>query len=150
MVGRVSVLNSRELQAIIFATKAAPKTVAAEVRKATRNAIGPQWGKAVASKAKTTQQTRVIVNTSKVRVSDQSVVLTSLSSRRRALSGGLVPVEDGKGFEFGSSKASQFPRARASGYVIYPAFADIVPRALALWVQTVLRVIHEALEGKGG
>ena len=148
MVGHVSVLGSRELQAIIFATKAAPKTVAAEVRRATRNAIGPQWSKTTASKARSTQQTRVIVNTSKVRVSDQSVVLTSLSSRRKALSGGLVPVEDGKAFEFGSNYGHGHPRPRASGYVIYPAFATIVPRALALWTQTVWRVVHESLEGK--
>ena len=150
MVGRVSVLNSRELQAIIYATKAAPRDVAAAVRRATRGAIAPQWSKAVQSRARSVQQTRVIANTSKVRVSDQSVVLTSLSSRRKALSGGLVPIEDGKGFEFGSPTAKQLPPVRKSGYVIYPAFADIVPRALALWVQTVLRVIHESLEGKRG
>ena len=148
MVGRVSVLNSRELQAIIFATKAAPRTIASEVRKATRGTIAPEWTKAIRSRAHTDAETRVIVNTSKTRVSDQSVVLTSLSSRRKVLSGGLRPIEDGKGFEFGSHKAKQFRPFRREGYIIYPAFAELVPRALALWVQTVLRVLHESLEGK--
>lgn len=147
MVGRVSVQNNSALLAVVFAMKAAPRTIAADVRKQTRAVIGPQWTKAVTARAKTEQQTRVIVNTSKVRVSDQNVTLTSLSSRRPVLSGGLRPVEDGKAFEFGSTKKN-LPPPRRSGYVIYPAFANIVPRALSLWVQTTFRVLHEALEGK--
>lgn len=150
MVGRVSVQNNSALLAVVYAMKAAPKDITANVRRETRAVMAPLWTKSLNARASSEQQQRVIVKTSKVRVSDQNVTLTSLSSRRRVLSGGLVPAEDGKGFEFGSHKAKQFPPVKKSGYVIYPAFAEVVPKALSLWVQTVLRGIHEALEGRRG
>ena len=152
MVGKVSVLNSRELQATLFAIKAAPADIRKQLRGQTRKIIGHEWEQALRAEPATVQQSRLLVNTARVRVSDQSVQMRSASSSRKVLSGGAVPVRQGKAFEFGSSKGHgrQLPRPRRGGYIVYPAFAKIAPRALSLWVQTTVRSIAEALEGKHG
>lgn len=41
----------------------------------------------------------------------------------------------------------QFPAANKTGYVVYPAARKVIPRVAALWVQTVIRTLHEAFEG---
>jgi hypothetical protein len=146
--GFVSVLNSRELLATIYAIKAAPKTIRADLRQQTRAVLGKEWERALDRQPASVQQTRMLVDTARARVSDQSVQLRSASSRRRALSGGATPIDYGRHFEFGSPKSpGKLPRRRAKGYVVYPAFARLAPRALALWVQTTVRVIARALEG---
>jgi hypothetical protein len=169
MVGQVSVLNSPHLKATVFALKAVDKTVRAEVRKQTKAVAGPAWTKAMASEASTVMQTRVLVNTARINVSDQNIRVRSASSKRKVLSGGMVPYDSGRAVEFGGNRnkvttyrsrrgatrfnvtrhtARQMPRARRQGYVFYPAAAEMVPRILALWTQTTVRVIAEAMEGK--
>jgi hypothetical protein len=92
----------------------------------------------------------MLAQTARITVSDQSVRVRSASSKRKALSGGATPFEQGKGFEFGSNKTHgrQMPRPRRRGYVFYPALAEMAPRIIALWVQTSVRVVYNALEGK--
>jgi len=147
--GFVSVLNSRELLATIYAIKAAPANIRADLRRQTKAVIGDEWRRALHAQPATVQQSRMLVATARVKASDQSVALESANSRRKALSGGLTPLGAGKAFEFGKAKrhGRQFPAPRKSGYIVYPAFADVAPRALALWVQTTVRVIAEGLEG---
>lgn len=41
------------------------------------------------------------------------------------------------------------PRREPKGRVVYPAFADIAPRMVSLWVQIVVKSYHDAAEGKG-
>lgn len=40
----------------------------------------------------------------------------------------------------------QLPAATRKGRVVYPAFAEFAPRALSLWAQTTVRLVHEAFE----
>jgi len=169
MGGFVSVLDSRELRATLYAIKAAPTAIRKDVRQETRAVIGKEWNRALREQSATVPQSRVLVDTARVRVSDQQVVLTSAASKRKVASGGLVPFDAGKGMEFGAGRnrvrsyrshrrgttftvkrhtTRQMPRIRRTGYVVYPAFAEVAPRALALWVQTTVRVIANALEGK--
>jgi hypothetical protein len=147
MAGRVSVLNSRELRATVTALKALPRELRKEIRIRTRNVAGPEWSKAMASAADTDQESRVLVKTARINVSDQNIRVRSASSRRKVLSGGLVPITGNKPIEFGNRHKQFKPRNRR-GYVFYPAAAEMIPRILALWVQTTFRTIAESLEGK--
>jgi hypothetical protein len=149
-VAFVSVKQSAHLRATVLAVKSAGREVRADVRKQTRSVAATQWKSAMAKQSRSVQQTRMLVDTARITVSDQSVRVRSAGSKRRALSGGATPVEQGKAFEFGSNKAHgrQLPKARRRGYVFYPALADMAPRILALWTQTAMRVVYKSLEGK--
>ena len=35
-----------------------------------------------------------------------------------------------------------------TGYVVYPAAAEAIPRIASLWVQTAVRTLHELVEGR--
>lgn len=164
---RISVFGSRELQAVLLAMRALPRDVAKEIRKQTRSVIVPEWKKAVAENASSLFESRVLVQTARATVTDRQVTLTA-ATVGRPLSGGLNPKTQYHSAEFGadqgqqttygarSRRGKQFqvtrhttrqlrPRKR-TGYVVYPAAAEIIPRIAALWVQTTARALHEAFE----
>lgn len=167
---RIDVGGSRELQAALLGVRRAEKAVQANIRKATKVIATPEWKKALAEQAETKLEHRVLVDTARVSVSNQNVRLSS-ASVGRALTGGLKPSEGYAPVEFGadrqakttyqrtSSKGRQFyvtRRTRAQlrphrrkGYVVYPAAERMIPRFAALWVQTVVKTFHDAIEGKG-
>lgn len=159
--------GSRELQAVLLAMRALPRDVAKEIRKQNRSVVFPEWKKAVAERAHGLFETRVLVQTARATVTDRQVTLTA-ATVGRPLSGGLNPKTDYHAAEFGadrdqkttyaarSRRGKQFqvtrhttrqlrPRKR-TGYVVYPAAANILPRIAALWAQTTARSIHEAFE----
>lgn len=150
MAAFVSVRQSAHLRATVLALRAAPREIRADVRKQTRLVAVPAWRAALEQQATTVQQSRMLVNTARITVSDQSVRVRSASSKRRVLSGGATPYQHGKAFEFGSNRGHgrQLPAARRGGYVFYPALAEMAPRIISLWVQTAVRVVYEALEGR--
>jgi hypothetical protein len=151
VAARVSALGNAELRATVLAVKALDKDIRKNIRTQTRSVAGREWTEALRSEAKTVQQSRMLVKTARVRVSDQNVMVTSASSKRRALSGGATPFQHGKAFEFGSHKGHgrQLPPVKRGGYVFYPAAAEMIPRLLSLWSQTTFRTVAEALEGGG-
>lgn len=166
---RISVFGSEELQAVLITMRALPRDIAKELRKQTRSVVIPEWKKAVAENASTLLESRVLVQTARATVTDKNVVLTA-ATVGRPLSGGLNPKTMYHAAEFGadrnqettygarSRKGKQFqvkrhttrqlrPR-RSSGYVVYPAAANIIPRIASLFVQTIARGLHEAFEGR--
>jgi len=85
------------------------------------------------------------------------------------LSGGLVPREHARGFEFGTNIPKHTPFAQRSrsgnwyqvrrrrtnaqmpprsrtGWVAFPAATKIADRIISLWMQTVLREYHDAID----
>lgn len=169
MPGFLSVKDSRDLQLTVLAIEAAGTGLRRAVRNENRAIIGPQWAAEVHKRSATVQQSRTLVATAKVKVTDKRVTLTSASTSRKVLSGGAKPSLTGRGFEFGGGHnkivsykskrkgtsftvtrhtARQMPAGRRSGYVVYPSFAEIAPRALALWTQTTVKIIAEAFEGR--
>lgn len=166
---RITVLGSRELQAVLLSLKTLDRDTRKEIRKHTKPMVEAVWKRALAENAQTRLEHKVLVATGRVRVSDQNVTLTS-ATVGRALKGGLLPKRDASAVEFGaddeqvtytatSRKGTQYsvtrntrgqlrPRKK-TGYVVYPAAADIIPRIAALWTQTVARTIYDKLEGKG-
>jgi hypothetical protein len=166
---RLDALKSRELQATIYALRSVDKTIQKQVRVHTKNVAGREWKQALAERADTRLQQRVIVDTAVVSVSNQNVRVQA-AKKGRVLRGGLNPKTDYAPVEFGAqlkkitydrrgrnggthrvtrSSGSQFPRHRGkTGYVFWPAAREMVPRIGSLWVQTTVRTIANALEGK--
>lgn len=166
---RVSAYSSRELLHVLRGLRNLDR----DTKKALRQNLKPMaeqaWKEALAQHADTRLEHRVLVDTGRARVSDQNVRLTS-ASLSRSLTGGLKPSASYGPVEFGagprpaaretatSRKGNKFTRHRdpnrpfkapnRRGYVVYPAAASVIPRVLAMYVQTFVRAIHEALEGK--
>lgn len=165
---RIDVLKSPELLATIYALRSIDRTLAAQVRKYTKAMAQPEWKKALAERADTRLEHRVIVDTAVVTVSDQNVRIQS-ASKGRPLSGGLNPKTHYHPVEWGTHAkgktyrrksrnggshtvrrvmGTQFKPFRKDGYVFWPAAKEMVPRMASLWVQTTVKTIGNALEGK--
>lgn len=166
---RVSAYSSRELLQVLRGLRNLDRDTKKQLRRNLKPMAEEAWKRALAEHANTRLEQRVLVDSGRVRVSDQNVRLTS-ASLSRSLSGGLKPSVSYGAVEFGagprpgsqetatSRKGTQFQRTRdpnrpfkapnRRGYVVYPAAASVIPRILAMYVQTFVRAIHEALEGK--
>lgn len=168
---RVSAGSSAVLRATIYALRAMPRELQGQIRRHTKEMIVPEFEKAMNEHANTPLEFAALVATARATVSNQNIKL-SAGSVGRPLAGGLLPKRDAHAVEFGGdhnaratyrarsrkgtsysvtrrTRAQLRPRRR-SGYVFFPAVAHIAPRVLALWVQTAVRTISEALEGKNG
>lgn len=146
---RVSAKSSAEIRSTIRAIRTLDRDLRRELRGRVRKLATQDWKQAMANEASTELEHRVLVNTARVSVSDQNVRVRSAGSSRPAASGGIVPREHGRGVEFGSSRTRSLRARRRQGYVFFPAAAEMVPQLLALWVQTTVRTIAEALEAGG-
>jgi hypothetical protein len=165
---RIDVFKSPELLATIYALRAIDKTLQKKVRDYTKAIASPEWKKALAHRADTRLEHRVIVDTAIVSVSNQNVRIQAAGKGGR-LKGGLDPKTDYPAIEFGSGKkVTTFSRKSRkggthsvtrkggaglkgrsrTGYVFWPAAKEMVPRMAALWVQTTVKTIGNALEGK--
>ena len=87
-------------------------------------------------------------------------------SSRRPLSGGLIPDQGGRAFEFGSTNREtkkayhvtrggktftvkrrtrrQLPPFRQTGYVVFPAWRGTAPRMVSLYTQLIMKKVYEA------
>lgn len=165
---RISVLSSRELQATLVALKSLDRDTRGHIRRELKSMAAPEWKQAVAERARTRLQQRVLASTARVAVSDQNVTLKA-AHIGRSLSGGGKPSELYGPAEFGAAPSkitytrrskrggshrvtrtsgTQFTAPNRSGNAVYPAAANIIPRFASLLVQTVVRGMHDAFEGK--
>lgn len=165
---RLDALKSRELRATIFALRGIDKTIQKMVRVQTKAVVEPEWKKALAERADTRIEHRMLVDTAVISVSNQNVRIKS-AGKGRPLSGGLAPKIDYPAAEFGVKHARKsyyrtsrkggshkvtrvtgtaFKARRKTGYVFYPAAREMIPRLASLWVQTTVHTIANALEGK--
>ncbi|WP_144719241.1 hypothetical protein [Agrococcus jejuensis] len=173
MPGRIDVEGSRLLQAAILSLRVAPTEVRKQVRQVSKRALEPEFTKQIAERAAMSNQPRlssaVLVRGARIQVSDQNVRMRTAASTR-ALKGGLVPNAYGKAIEFGANAGKvstytrrspkgkphqvkrhttrQWPRVRRQGWAFYPTVENLLPRFAALWTQTAIRTVHEALEGR--
>lgn len=166
---RLDVRKSPELLAAIFAIRSLDRTIAKMNRQQTKTVAAPEWKQALAERADSRLEHRVIVNTAVVSVSNQNVRIQS-AGKGRPLSGGLNPKTDYAAIEFGADRAKRTTYRRkgrkggthtvtrrtaagmkprnGSGYVFFPAAKEMIPRMARLWVQTTVRTIATAFEGK--
>lgn len=165
----IDVYESRELQAAILGLRRAEKEIQADVRKYTRQLLLPEWQKGLAERAESRLEHRVLVETGRIKMSNQNVRMSSATVGRK-LSGGLNPKTQSAAVEFGADRSkittyearsrkgtvfkvtrhtsAQLRPRRRGGYVVYPTAKAMVPRFASLWVQTVVRRFRDALEGK--
>ncbi|GLK17743.1 hypothetical protein [Herbiconiux flava] len=166
---QIDAMESRELQALVLSIRRANKAVQGNIRRYTKERIAPEWQRLLAQHAETRLEHRVLVETSRVAVSNQNIKLKS-ATVGRSLSGGLKPSETYYAAEFGANRnkqvtyqtrsrkgkaytvtrrtTEQLRLRRRQGYVVYQAAADIIPRIAALWAQTAVRTFRDGLEGK--
>lgn len=171
VLGRVDVERSRTFQAVLLSLRAAPTEMRRQIRQHTKRLIEPEFQREMRERATASRaQARVIGGGARIAVSDQNVRMRSAASTR-PLSGGLVPNVHGSALEFGSNQArrrtyrrrhpksgkvhtvtrnttAHLPRFRKRGYAFWPTVAELTPRIGALWAQTAIRTVHEALEGR--
>lgn len=164
----ISVKNSKELLAAVLAIKAVDSTTRKQIRDHTASEISPEWSTSLASASKTDLDRAVLADTARVRVSDQNVALQSATVGKK-LRGGLNPKIDYPAIEFGADRNKvtaykrrtrhgettvtrhtrhQLPPITRKGRVVYPTASQFIPRYASLWVQTVVKTIYDAFEGK--
>ena len=166
---RIDARLSPEYRATMYAVRSLDKTLQKIIRRETKRIAAPEWSKALAERADSRLEHRALVDTSVVTVSNQNIKVRS-ASKGRPLSGGFDPKVHHYAAEFGvdKSKPATFTRRgkrggthkvtrkpaanlkprNKRGYVFYPAAREMIPRLAALWVQTTVRTIANALEGK--
>jgi len=160
-----------ELRGAVLALKAVDRTVRNEINRTTRAEGGTIWKDEIAGRLGGMPRVdQLVLGGPRYKAGNPFSV--SSATRTRALSGGLVPTARAKGFEFGTDnreKTSTYtrrnrdgsgshtvtrrttrhlPNRAPNGRVIWPAAAATGPRLTSLWVQTIVRIIHDALEGK--
>jgi hypothetical protein len=164
---RISVFASDELQAILIALRSFDADLRRQIRASTKSVTQAEWQQEVGSRATSASEQAVLAKTARVKVTDQNITLSS-ATIGRSLAGGAKPSELYGGKEFGGDPekekgyASTSKKGRAyrtkrhtqrqlrpfkkTGYVVYPAAAEIIPRIASLWWQTTVRAFHEAIE----
>lgn len=165
--------DNDELKAVVLAMKASDRTIKSEINKATRATIGPVWKKTVESQlVGRSGFTTMLLKGVSISAGNPPSARAATSTRRVGRKGGnLSPAQNYYLAEFGvdrkheatyqrrSKTGASYPVRRRTntglpsrirdGRVIYPAFAEIAPRAVSLWVQLIIRTYAEAAEGKG-
>jgi hypothetical protein len=156
----------------VLALKAMDKTVRAQISKETRTTLNPEWQRAIAARAGSRMDNAVFGKGARIAAGNPARLMSTTSRRPlRKGSNGFVPHTMGRLLEFPTAspgKRSTYTRTSASGNrhevtrrtmtglpqrqrggrVVYPAVADVMPRFVSMWVQIVVRNIHEALDGK--
>jgi len=170
MIG-ISARSSEELQAVILSIRAAPKAVQANIKKYAAQDIVPAWQEELAQQGADALQQRLLVGTGRASVTNSTINLRS-GGINATVSGGLSTNPNKgdaysyRGAEFGANRflvreirspkgrpekrhtQRQFKQFNKDGYVVYPAARKVIPRIASLWVATVVRTLHDAVEGK--
>jgi hypothetical protein len=168
---RISVRDSDELRAVVLAFKVLPRALRTEINKATRETLNPIWQEEVRERLVSPMDARVLGAGVRVKAGNPPVVQAATSTRAIGRTRRLRPASSWQAWEFGaadtvttyrrtSTKGTTHtvkrhtrrglpPRTR-DGRVIHPAYRAAVPRMASRWVQGVVRLIHEAAEGKAG
>lgn len=145
-MGRIDITKSPEWVGAIAAMKAIDKSFAAAIRKYTKAMAEPEWKKAIATRSNTRLERRVLSATTTVAVSSSNVRVSS-GGKGRPLSGGLTMSQAAPAVEFGSNRYKQFGPRRMKG-PFFRSAENMTPRLASLWVQTVVKTVALALEGK--
>lgn len=165
----LSVRGSRQIRAVVLAVRLANRDLRNDINRTTREVLNPIWRSAIDKYAVTPLDRAVIAKGARIAPGNPPAAVAGTS--RRALKGGFVPADEWTAVEFGANRekvttydrrspsgtthsvtrhtARQLPARRKSGRIAYRAFADVAPRAVAEWVQLVIRKYTEAAE-KGG
>lgn len=153
---QLDVGRSRTLTALVQVMATIPRELAKQTRAQTKAVIVPEWRKLLAEKAPASPIFhKRLVAPATVYVSDRGAKLIAGAN-------GKFPRET----EFGAYREDyatyqtkrgsvtrrtqrQFWHYVKTGWVVYPALAEFIPRAWALYAQTAYRTVAESIEGAG-
>ncbi len=175
MSGFLSVEADDTLKASVLAMKAADRDLKRAINTATRETMNPVWRSLVTANLAGTRAPTSAVLDKGVRIAagNPPVAKAAQSTRNVGRGGPLVPAKHYAAFEFGAGNRNAYSRYKRkgrkggshdvarrtmrglpprnrTGWVVYPAFAEIAPRMVSLWVQIIVKKYHDAAEGKGG
>lgn len=167
--------DHRALQAAVLAMKAADRDIKNAINRATREEMNPVWRSLVEEHLMGAGIMAGRVLGSGVRIAPGNPPVAKAAQGKRGQGKGrrVIPAEAYAAYEFGAVDRNQYSRyerknRKGGGYhtverrtmrhltrrfpkgrVIYPAFAEIAPRMVSLWVQTIVRTYSEAAEKMG-
>jgi len=162
--GRISLLIDSPFRDMLIVLRNVPAEARKHALRFARSESGPVWKEETAGRATTHLQQRVLVNSSRVGVTGDNVILRAGGTGR--VSSG-TPVADLRvGAEFGMDAGSKIqqrsrkgtlytrrvgrtfgPRNRR-GKVFFPAVRDAAPRIVSVVIQSTVRALYDALDGK--
>lgn len=167
---KISANTSREIRAVVQGMKLFPTEYRRALRKYTQSELAPEWSKILGRQSATPAQSRVLVSTARVSVSDQNVTLKSATVGRALGGPGSKPADLAAAEEFGGNRNEvatyrtrspkgksytvtrhtqrQLPSRRRNGHIVFPSATEFIPRAAKLWVQTFVRTFYESIERK--
>jgi len=162
----ISVHDSNRLKAVALVMRGLERPVVREINTRTRDELGPLWKSLVELHAQQHVDFQVLAKGARLKPGNPPQVIAASSRRRMA--GGLIPAEQFHIREFGGTRdalttysrrgrrggthqvtrhtARQLPPRYRKGRVVWPAFAEFAPRAVSLWVQTVVRTVMDAVD----
>lgn len=165
----IDVNDDRRLQAVVLAMKGLDRDLKRDINKGTRETMNPVWKAVVSAHATSHFDTKML--TVGVRIAAGNPPRAVAAASRRAIGKGkrITPGEDYHLAEFGSPNREKYsryerrsknggthtvsrraargvPRFDRRGRVVYPAFAELAPRMVSLWVQTVVLKTYETFE----
>lgn len=171
----ISVLDDsqRELRAAVLAMKAASRDLKRDINRRTRETMNPVWKSLVAANVAGMKSpgSRMLGTGVRIKAGNPPQALAAQSRRPIGRTKRLTPAEHYYLWEFGVPSRGRYstydrrsrgggthkvkrrtmtglPARDSSGRAVYPAFAEIGPRMVSLWVQTIVRTYYEAAEGK--
>lgn len=167
----ISVKGSRELQAVVLALKVVDQNLRPEMYARTRQHILPDWTSSIQERINARDNsklhTALLMKGTRVGVGTQGVNVTAAASTKAIRKGStLSPAGNFYLAEFGANPKEVNVRGRRGGTqyeyqrkvntgflsrsrkgrFAYRAADEIISRSVALWVQTVVQVINEAVE----
>lgn len=167
----ISVKGSKELQAVVLAMKVVDKDLRPEMYARTRQHILPDWTTSIQKRIDVRENsklhTALLMKGTRVGIGTQGVNVTAAASTKAIRKGStLSPAGNFYLAEFGANPkevevrgrrgATQYAYRRKvntgflsrsrKGRFAYRAADEIVTRSVALWVQTIVQVINEAIE----
>lgn len=161
-MARVRVEGIREVTAAATALKAVDRSVKNQTARNLRSTVPKIWTQDSITRQTRTRMDRAVFNGVKVSASSSRITLQAGTSP-------LIPADITSAVEFGDPNKGyttyterrrgksvrvrrrtqqQLPGPIRAGRVAHPALRVAMPRLLSLYVQTVVRTIHEAWEGK--
>ena len=164
----LDVRESKELTATVLALAQMDRVLRRRIYAATRSNIVPEWRQELAADATNRLEERIILGGARADVSEKGVKLKAAQSKKK-LSGGASPSSIGHAVEFGApwrrgtidatsnrgrrytyqrTLNKQLKPRRQKGYLAYPAARRLAPRFASLWVQTTIKTMYDAIEGK--
>ena len=167
----LSARGSRELRAAGYALKLVPRDVRNSINRSMRAQMNPAWRGAVAERARTALDRRVLDTGVRIAPGNPPVLYAAASSRPiRRGTGGLVPAASWHAVEFGADQEKLItydrrnrknggthqvirhgqrglPARVPKGRVLMPAAAELSRRLASLFTQTVVRGVMDAADG---